>query len=131
MERVYLVGHSMGGFTALNALAQGAKVRGAIVIAPCDMGRICEEDQPKFRALMATQKSGYFRIPTETYLEEDVKAHAPQWRFDKLELPVQIPMHFIGGTQDTMTPPEFHILPLYEQLRESSRNVTYKDIGWA
>ena len=43
MDHCYLFGHSMGGFTLLNSLAQGLPVRGAIAMAPCDLAYVYEE----------------------------------------------------------------------------------------
>lgn len=37
-DAVFLVGHSMGGNTALNAAAGNSGVRGIVMLAPCDIG---------------------------------------------------------------------------------------------
>lgn len=37
-QRIYLFGHSMGGFAAINAVASGLAVRGVLLMAPCDIG---------------------------------------------------------------------------------------------
>lgn len=42
-EAVYLVGHSMGGNTALNAAVQCSGVKGIILLAPCDIGTMTQQ----------------------------------------------------------------------------------------
>ena len=129
MSRVYLVGHSMGGFTALNALAKGMAVKGAVVIAPCDMGGRFIDEPDRFDSMMLTARKGYFRLPVENYIEVDTKPNAEKWRFVNLadKLSADIPIHFVGGTKDGMTPPETHIRPLYEKLLERGRRISYTE----
>ena len=79
MSRVYLIGHSMGGFTALNALAEGIAVKGAVVIAPCDMGGRYINERERFDSMMLTARKGYFRLPVENFIELDTKPNAEKW----------------------------------------------------
>ena len=129
-ERIYLMGHSMGGFTALNALAQGVPVRGAIIMAPCDMAMRYEEEPERFEAMMETAKRGYFRMPYEDYLRHDIEAHHAQWRFTALadKIPQTMPMRFIGGKKDEMVPPETNIMPIYDLLKQRGMDVAYSEL---
>ena len=129
-DRIYLMGHSMGGFTALNALAQGVGVRGAVIMAPCDMAMRYEDQPERFEAMMETAAKGYFRMPHDNYLREDIAAHSKEWRFDALadKIPQTMPLRFIGGKKDTMVPPESHIMPLYNLLKERGMDVTYQEL---
>ena len=130
-ERIYLMGHSMGGFTALNALAQGVPVRGAVIMAPCDMAMRYEDQPERFEAMMETAARGYFRLPHADYLREDIAAHYKEWRFDALadRIPQTMPLRFIGGTKDDMVPPETHIMPLYNLLQQRGMDVTYDELN--
>ena len=83
-ERIYLLGHSMGGFTALNAIAQGLTVRGAVIMAPCDMAMRYEDEPEAFASMMETATKGYFRLTHENALQEDMENHYKKWRFDAL-----------------------------------------------
>lgn len=125
-ERIYLVGHSMGGFAALNAIARGAKVRGAVLISPCDMGMRYLDEPEKFAGMMLTQNSGYFSTPNERYIEDDVAANAKIWRFTALadKIPQEMPLHFIGGKKDTTCPTPTHIQPLYDLLEARGMDIT-------
>ena len=128
---VYLLGHSMGGFTALNAIAQGLPVRGGIIMAPCDMGMRYEDEPEKFAAMMETATKGYFRLSHETALQEDLQNNYKTWRFDALadKIPQTMPLHFIGATRDSIVPPSTHILPLYRLLQERNMDVSYQELA--
>ena len=124
MSRLCLFGHSMGGFAALNIAAENDKIRGVVVAAPCDMGYLYEEDQEGFRSLMKTQERGFFNVPYPGYIEEDVEAHARQWRFLNLAERIHTPVHFIGASHDTTTPPDRHMDPVYQVLEKMGRKVS-------
>lgn len=128
--RIYLLGHSMGGFAALNAIAEGAKVRGAVLMAPCDLGFKFEERPEEFSEFMSRKEKGYFRLSHEMAMEEDAAANHSRWRFAALPewIPLNLPLHFIGGTQDVATPPVEHILPLYTALRDRGSPTSYTEI---
>lgn len=129
-ERIYLMGHSMGGFTALNAIAQGVNVRGAVIMAPCDMAMRYEDQPEKFDGMMKTAEQGYFRLEHENSLREDIKENYKKWRFDALadKIPQDMPLHFIGGTRDIAVPPEKHTKPIYNLLRARGMDVSYQEL---
>jgi dipeptidyl aminopeptidase/acylaminoacyl peptidase len=129
-DRFYLFGHSMGGFSALNAMAAGLKVSGAILMAPCDTGYMYLHQPERFGpVLMNCKKSGYFRLPCEDYMEQDAAIHAKDWYFPNLatRLDASIPYRFIGGARDITTPPQQHILPLLNRLQELGADARYTE----
>lgn len=129
-DRIYILGHSMGGFTALNAIADGLKVRGAIVVAPCDMGMRCMEEPQKYERMRKTAQSSVFRLPDQDYLWGELEENCAKWRFDRLadRIPREIPMHFIGASRDTVVPPELHTVPVYELLKKRGMQVSYQEL---
>lgn len=116
---LWLVGHSMGGFTALHTLAAEAGLKGAAVITPCDLGMMYLRQSAQFSALIDAEDTskGCLRIAHPGAIREDAQAHAAAWAFaslpDKLR---DVPLLFIGGTRDDVTPPETHIAPLFHRL---------------
>ena len=102
-DRFYLFGHSMGGFSAMNAMAAGLKVSGAVLLAPYDAGYQYLYNRTNFDSVMACKKEGYFHLSSENALEEDAAAHAEKWYFSNLlpELDKEIPYCFISGDRDT------------------------------
>lgn len=132
-ERIYLFGHSMGGFAAINAVASGLAVKGVLLMAPCDIGYTYLYDQESFLDLMSAKEIGYFTLPPDEYddyMEKDVAANAESWYFPNLisRLPAEIPYRFICGLDDAVTPPDRHVDPLYQKMTEKGFNV--KRSGW-
>lgn len=130
-ERIYLFGHSMGGFATLNALAEGVKVPKAILMAPCDLGRRYLIEKDRLERLLSCKENGYFTLSHPTALEEDVAQHAEKWYFPALadRLPKETAYTFIGGLQDTVTPPQTNIAPLMEKMQQAGLNVRYHTIN--
>ena len=129
-DHFYLFGHSMGGFSALNAMAAGLKVCGAILMAPCDTGYKYLHAPKEFASLMECKKIGYFHLPTEDYMEQDAAQHAEEWYFPNLaeRLDAAVPYRFIGGARDVTTPPQQHILPLLNRLQERGVDARYTEL---
>lgn len=63
-NKMYLFGHSMGGFAALNSIARDLKVSGAILMAPCDISSKVLNSKNTFDSLMQSQDYGYFCTPS-------------------------------------------------------------------
>ena len=102
-EKVFLFGHSMGGFSALNAMARGLKVSGAVLMAPYDAGYKYLYDRPNFDSVMACKARGYFHLSSENAMEEDAAQNAEGWNFRNLipHLDQQASYCFIDGAKDT------------------------------
>lgn len=131
-QRVYLFGHSMGGFSALNAIAAGLKVSGAILMAPCDIGyRYLYHQEAVTSGLRNSVQTGYFHMPTADYMEQDLAQHAAEWHFPNMapRLDPSIPYRFIGGARDVTTPPEQHIRPLLNRLQELGLDFRYTELN--
>ena len=128
--RIYLFGHSMGGFAELTAIAKGLAVRGGIVVAPCDMAMRAMEEPAKYERMKQTPEKGFFRLPDADYLWGELEENLEKWRFDALaaRIPQHMQLHFIGGTRDTAVPPQRHIYPLYELLRQRGMKVSYQEL---
>lgn len=129
-EKIYLLGHSMGGFAAVNAMASGLKVNGAVLMAPCNISHKYLFNKPAFEILMRCQDDGYFHTPSRDFIENDVREHAEQWLFENAaeKLDTNIFYGFICGATDGSTPPDVHIYPLLEKLRERGAKVHYTEI---
>ena len=123
-EKVFLFGHSMGGFSALNAMAQGLQVSGAVLMAPYDAGYKYLYDRTNFDGVMASKNRGYFHLSSENALEEDAAENAEKWNFRNLMAAWDktVPMAFIDGTKDTTSE---HMGPVVEEMEKAGFNVTY------
>ena len=123
-ERVFLFGHSMGGFSALNAIARGTPVKGAVLMAPYDAGFMYQNCRDRFDSVMACKAQGYFTLASENALEEDAAAHAQQWEFRNLltKFDKDFPFCFIDGKQDRTS---LHVGPYVEEMQKAGFCVTY------
>ena len=129
-DQLYLLGHSMGGFAAINAMAAGLKAAGAILMAPCDAAGKYLYNKKAFETLMKTQDQGYFNTSSRDSLENEVREHAEEWLFVNAaqKLDTNIQYRFIGGALDTATPPETHIYPILETLNQLGAKVDYWEL---
>ena len=123
-EKIFLFGHSMGGFATLNAIACGAPVKGAVLLAPYDAGFMYMNCRERFDSVMACKQKGYFTLTSENALEEDAEAHAEQWDFRNLlpKFRKNFPFCFIDGKQDRTS---LHVGPLVEEMQEKGFCVDY------
>jgi dipeptidyl aminopeptidase/acylaminoacyl peptidase len=123
-ERVFQFGHSMGGFSALNAIARGTPVKGAVLMAPYDAGFMYQNCRDRFDSVMACKAQGYFTLASENALEEDAAAHAQQWEFRNLltKFDKHFPFCFIDGKQDRTST---HVGPIVEEMQQAGFRVTY------
>ena len=110
-DHIYIIGYSMGGFCAMNLLARGAKVKGAVLLSPCDLGSRYINKPARYQVTIDAQKGGYFRTPDEDYMDNDVREHAEQWQFPVLasQIDANLPIRFVGGAEDVTTPSPIHI----------------------
>ena len=120
----FLFGHSMGGFSALNAMARGLQVSGAVLMAPYDAGFKYLYDRANFDGVMACKARGYFHLSSENALEEDAARNAEAWNFRNLlpKLDKNIPYCFIDGTKDTTSE---HMGPVVEEMKQADFRVSY------
>lgn len=116
-DRVFLVGHSMGGHTALNAARQLPGIRGTAAIAPYNVAADFKSGRPaRFQALIA-DCGGVLRQETPTAIFDDAAAHWPETDLENAaaELAAR-PLCLIGADGDTLAPADEMLLPLWRRL---------------
>lgn len=64
-ENIFVFGHSMGGFTAVNAAARLPFVKGFIFAAPCNLGWECGHPETGFMEYLRTESEGFLRTNTD------------------------------------------------------------------
>lgn len=123
-ERVFLFGHSMGGFSALNAIARGVPVKGAVLLAPYDAGYMYRNCRERFDSVMDCSKNGYFHLTSDDALHLDAEANAKDWDFRNLltKFDKDFPFCFIDGKQDRTS---LHVGPYVEEMQKAGFRVTY------
>ena len=101
----------------------------ALDVARC-LGIRVEAMAARRNVSLLEQQIREFSPSVAAVMEEDAAANHARWRFAALpeRLPVDMPLHFIGGKQDEATPPAEHILPLYTALRDRGSPTSYTEI---
>ena len=81
-NKVYLIGHSMGGNSVLNAASRLPGVRGVALIAPCEIGYMAQTmSRDGVMAFMVEQGMGVLRRRSDDAVVDDVLSHADGMRF--------------------------------------------------
>ena len=105
---VYLVGHSMGGNSVINAAAHDGRVRGIAMIAPCDIGymaeRMTEDELAKF---LVGEGLHVLHRASDKAVVADIFANAATMRFDGAAKSLCGRKVFLAtGDYDTVVPAE-------------------------
>ena len=81
-DAVFLIGHSMGGNTVLNAAAEIPGVRGIVMLAPCDIGTMYRQ-MPKDKMKNFLIENGLEVLRTDGFdaVYADLGRHAEQYAF--------------------------------------------------
>lgn len=129
-SNIWLLGHSLGGFTALHTLAQSSiPLCGAILVAPCDLGMMYECEQDDFSILIDPKDSpgDCLNIAYAGVLRKETEENSHNWRFSAIaEKLKEYQLCFIGGSRDPVTPVKQHICPL---LKELNNNTDYFELN--
>lgn len=131
-DRIYAMGHSMGGFVTTHLLARRKELRGGVLIAPWDVARtyaLSETDDSCRQNLAEVLAAGYgwLRGVTPEKFNAELGHDTDALRLDKLAPKLKnIPILCISGENDIVTPPKLHQLPLCDALSGSKtfRHVT-------
>ena len=127
LDNLFIIGHSMGGLTTLRALAEGLMVKGAVLLAPCNLARRLEDEEEKFDEVFI-KALPFISTPNDSVddLKEDLKGRLEDWQFAYLaeRIDPQMPLLFIGGSRDAVCPPETHMLRAAEVLQRRGAPVS-------
>ena len=127
-EHIYVFGHSMGGFAAMNLLAERPRVRGAILMAPCDIEKMYLTDRANFDALIEGAVP-VLNVDSGEVLAEECRQNAERWQFCDLaqRLDPALPMLLLTASRDSHLPPAVYGLPLWESLRSAGIRAEYHE----
>ena len=124
-QHIYAVGHSLGGFVCGQLSAHRHEIKGAVLLMPCDIGRlplIAQEDPASWQTIQAVlEDSAQWLSGTsgEALLREALDRSADFRLESAAEALAQKPVLCIGGTLDIYTPPVLHCEPLAHAVQEA------------
>jgi STE24 endopeptidase len=120
-DRIVLVGHSMGGGTALVAAATVPEVRAAVSIAGADLGVVAGlEGESRDRMAARLESLLPLTVPSGRALLDETAAAAADLRLPShAEALAKKPLLFVTGSRDQVVDAGVHQAPLVEALREA------------
>lgn len=132
-EKLFLVGHSVGGFVTAHLLARHQECKGGVLLTPCDLGGVVSfpKDTIAKKLLMEIFENGphWLNGTSPQALLEEVSGHQAEYRIASLaEKLADRPVFCLGAAHDESCPPEAHCLPWVEKLRKVGGNVVYETL---
>lgn len=128
-DNIFLVGHSMGGMSVLNAAKEISFVKGVVAMAAYDMGAAfeCGLEKELFNMIEIEGQCLHMVSASEVYenANDNYKELAIRHDIEKLENKQVL---LVEAAHDTVAPPDKMLKPAYEKLKASG-NVTYETIS--
>ena len=103
---VYLIGHSMGGNSVVNAAARLDRVRGVALIAPCDIGYMAsQKSKEELTAFLIGEGLEVLKRQSDRAVVDDICSHAAAMRFSNAAPSLAHRKVFLAtGDYDTVVP---------------------------
>lgn len=130
-EKIFVVGHSMGGLMAGHLLASRDVLRGGVLITPFDVGRLFlhSDEEGCRRNLNEVLSCGYGWLHgvSEAGFVRELTEHAQELAMEPLAPRLaQKPLLCIGATEDVDTPIVHHVGPLSQAVeKQETADFTY------
>jgi len=128
-ENIFLVGHSMGGQTVLNAAKEISFIKGVVAMAAYDIGAAFDYNMEKDLFLMIETEGQCLKMSSVADVYENALNHRSELsiveNYEKLACHNVL---LIEATYDTIAPPDKMLKPLNKHLSEAAGNVEYVTI---
>ena len=107
-DAVFLVGHSMGGNTVLNAAVEAPGVRGIVMLAPCDIGTLFKGmSKDEMRKFMIDNGLEVLHTDGFDAVYGDLARHAETYAFPNAAAKLKdVDLFLVTGEWDTCIPSE-------------------------
>ena len=129
-ENIFLVGHSMGGQTVLNAAKDLPFIKGLVAMAAYDIGATFRYKMEKDLFLMIETEGQCLKMRSASDVYENALLNQQELsvlnRYDAL---IDRNVLLVEASLDTVAPPELMLKPLAEKLKEAGSSVEYQSIG--
>ncbi|MBR6382970.1 MAG: alpha/beta hydrolase [Lachnospiraceae bacterium] len=128
-ENIFLVGHSMGGQTVLNAAKDLPFIKGVAALAPYDIGAAFRYKMEKDLFLMIETEGQCLKMTSASDVFENALNNQPELsilnRYDEL---IKHNVLLVEASMDTIAPPELMIKPLADKLKEAGSSIEFVSI---
>lgn len=127
-DKIYLIGHSMGGFTAVQLLAAGVKAAGTVFMAPCNVANMYTEQREAFDSLVSN-KSDYFRMESPQPFYDECELHKDDWSFKNAaeKFDPDMPVLVVRALRDSLDH-EVNLKPLTDVLEVRQKDYEYAEL---
>ena len=129
VDNIFLVGHSMGGQTVLNAAKDLPFIKGVVAMAAYDIGAAFRYKMEKDLFLMIETEGQCLKMNSASEVYENALMNQQELgvlnRYDEL---AKRNVLLIEAAFDTIAPPEKMLKPLATKLEELHANVSYESI---
>lgn len=124
---IFLVGHSMGGMTVLNAAGQLDFIRGVAAIAPYDLNAAFENGLEKELFIMIEGEGQCLKMTSASAVYENARDKRHEFAILNTYHHLKDQnVFFVAAGKDTVAPPDIMIRPLYEKLKELPGRGNYR-----
>lgn len=134
-ERIYAVGHSLGGFACGQLSAARPEIKRAVLLTPCDIGRlpvIEHEDAQAYKIVceVLDDSGNWLNGTSGAALLHEAVEHSEELRLESAAAGLaKKPVLCIGGALDIYTPPALHCAPL-RQAVEKAGGTQFRSETW-
>ena len=129
VDNIFLVGHSMGGQTVLNAAKELPFIRGVAALAAYDICAAFRYNMEKDLFLMIETEGQCLKMNSASEVYENALNHRDELsvlnRYGSL---AEHQILFVEATIDSVAPADKMMRPLFEKLEQMSAPVNYKTI---
>jgi pimeloyl-ACP methyl ester carboxylesterase len=128
-DNIFLVGHSMGGQTVLNAAKDLKFIKGVAALAPYDIGAAFRYRMEKDLFLMIETEGQCLKMNSASEVYENALIN--QQTLSILNRYEELSKHnvlLVEASLDAVAPPDKMIKPLADKLKSFDTNLTYRSI---
>lgn len=130
INNIFLVGHSMGGQTVLNAAKDLPFIRGVAAMAAYDIGAAFRYKMEKDLFLMIETEGQCLKMNSASDVYENALLNVQELSvINGYEDLVNKNVLLVEASYDTIAPPDKMLRPLADKLEASGGNIRYESIG--
>ena len=128
-DNIFLVGHSMGGQSVLNAAKELPFIRGVAALAAYDIGAAFHNKMEKDLFLMIETEGQCLKMNSAAEVYENARDFRDELGIiNQYERLASLPVLLMEASLDSVAPADKMMRPLFEKLNDLSAPVTYKTI---
>lgn len=130
VNNIFLVGHSMGGQSVLNAAKDISFIKGVAALAAYDIGAAFRYNMEKDLFLMIETEGQCLMMTSASEVYENALLNQHELSvLNRAEELVKRNVLLVEATFDTIAPPDKMLKPLADKLKADGGNVKYESIG--